>query len=53
MHTEKTLNAAKEIAEAEKKQKTQSRGFSVAVPTVSPTPAETQETVVEESSVVN
>jgi hypothetical protein len=38
------FNAAKEIAEAEKKQKAQSRGISEAAPAVSPTLGETLET---------
>jgi integrase len=47
------FNAAKEIAEAEKKQKAESRSTPEAVPTISPTPAETQDTVVEKPSAIN
>ncbi len=47
------FNATKEIAEAEKKQYAQRPSVSERVPTVSSTPASTQETVVEKPSAIN
>jgi integrase len=47
------FNAAKEIAEAEKKHKAQKQGISEAVPTVSPTPVDIQPTNADEAAVVN